>query len=278
MSLAPGIAALFVPEASPMNHDAGLVLVVDGHSLVNLNDARLFPVQLRRIREELGGTVDVLTSQGAGASWFPSCYHYGLERTAELRESKRSAKLAYLASTVEVLEPKATLPFAGPPCFLDDEMFAFNAEMDGGVFPTQHDVAAWLSAERGIESVVLLPGEHWDTDARTATRLSEWEGFYGSDCDAYLRSYALKRRPDLVAVYERYPEPTESLDARVRCYFERLLGMSSYFNEQIGMRVGFDITGRNGGQWTVDFRPGNEGVSAGLNNCQYIGTPSTRVG
>src|SRR5262249_54910074 len=55
---APGTSVFFVPEASPMNHDAAVVIEGDGRVLLDLNDARLFPVQLRAIRQAVGGRVD----------------------------------------------------------------------------------------------------------------------------------------------------------------------------------------------------------------------------
>ncbi|MGH8875281.1 MAG: MBL fold metallo-hydrolase, partial [Acidimicrobiia bacterium] len=72
--LAPGVRAFFVSEESPMNHDSAMVIVADRRSLLNMNDARLSPTQLRAIRAQVAGTVDVLAVQGAGASWYPMCY------------------------------------------------------------------------------------------------------------------------------------------------------------------------------------------------------------
>src|SRR5262249_25658019 len=66
----------FVPEDSPSNHDAAIVLQADGQTLLDLNDARLSSVQLREIRSKVGTAIDVLSLQGAGASWYPICYEY----------------------------------------------------------------------------------------------------------------------------------------------------------------------------------------------------------
>lgn len=269
-ALAEGFDAFVVPEASPMNHDAGVVIIADGHSLVNLNDARLFPVQLRRIRSEVGGHVDALTAQGAGASWYPVVYDYDDARMAELRAAKRRAKLGYLASTIEILDPSVALPFAGPPCFLDDSLRHLNSEIDHGIFPTQREVAAWLEAERGLETTILLPGDRWDTERVRKIENPAWVGFWDHDFDEYIDAYARRRKPNLEAVHARYPAPVESLDQSVRDYFEHLLSMSEYFNEQIDMRVGFDITGPGGGAWTVDFRSASRAVTAGVADVNYL--------
>jgi UDP-MurNAc hydroxylase len=67
VEVAPGVVVFFVSEP-PMNHDSAMVIRADGRTLLNMNDARLFPMQLREIRQKVGGHVDVFGFQGAGAS------------------------------------------------------------------------------------------------------------------------------------------------------------------------------------------------------------------
>jgi UDP-MurNAc hydroxylase len=269
--VAPGTSVFFVSEPSPMNHDSAVVLRGDGHSLVDLNDARLFPVQLRAIRHALGGRVDAFAFQGAGASWYPMRYGYTPARAAELSRGKRLAKLAYVERSLRVLEPAVALPFAGPPCFLAPDLFELNREMEGGIFPDQGQVAAWL-AGRGVANVaVLLPGDVWDTRERHRETDPTWEGFAYADRWTYLTAYASRRRSAIGRALARYPEPTGSLWEPFRDYFLRLLELSPYFNRKIGMRVGFEVTGPGGGCWAVDFRPGTEAVEAGSDRaCGYV--------
>jgi UDP-MurNAc hydroxylase len=268
--LADGVSVFFVSEESPMNHDSAIVLQAGDASLLNLNDARLSPVQFRGIRAELRGSVDAFAFQGAGASWFPMCYEYPAERSIALSRSKRAAKLAYTARAMNIVEPVVGLPFAGPPCFLDPELFRHNVEMDQGIFPEQQQVAGWLAGQ-GIENTaILLPGDAWDLYARVRDADSTWEDFSLADRDRYLSSYAERRRPDVEAVLGAHPEPAGSLWEPFRDYFERLLAMSPYFNRRIGMRVGFDLSGPGGGAWAVDFRPGEEGVADRMGECGYV--------
>ena len=269
VDVADGTRVWFVPELSPMNHDVAIVVQADGHTLLNMNDARLTPMQLRGIRARVGGTVDCFALQGAGASWYPMCYDYPAARAQELSRRKRLAKFAYVARAIRVVEPTVAIPFAGPPCFLDPEIACYNAELDNGIFPDQQDVADWL-AERGIHNtVVLLPGDGWDAATRRAARDPAWAGFSLPDRAPYLRAYAERRYHQVEAVRARHPEPAESLWEPFRDYFERLLEMSPYFNRKIGMRVGFEITGPGGGSWAVDFRPGSEGVYPSDADCGY---------
>jgi UDP-MurNAc hydroxylase len=267
--IADGTAVFFVSEKSPMNHDSAIVIRGDGETLLNLNDARLSPVQFREIRAEVGGTIDLFAFQGAGASWYPMCYEFPEKRLRELSARKRAAKLSYTVHAMRIVEPVMGLPFAGPPCFLDQDLFQHNAEMEDGVFPDQQQVVDHL-VEKGLSNVViLLPGDAWDLTGRSKDVDPRWVGFSLSDWLPYLREYAERRRGNIEAVVARHPEPSESLWEHFRDYFRRLLGMNPYFNQKIEMRLGFDITGPGGGRWAVDFRPSREGVEDQMGPCSY---------
>jgi UDP-MurNAc hydroxylase len=259
----------FVPEESPVNHDAAVVLHAEGHTVLNMNDARLSPVRLREIRATVGSRIDLLCLQGAGASWYPMCYDYSHARRAQLSGSKRLAKLGYVARAIKVVEPIAALPFAGPPCFLDPELFRHNTEMNAGIFPTQQQVCDWLAEHQITNTLALMPGDSWDLGSRTKEADPVWVDFSESDSETYLARYAERRRPNIEAVRARHAEPTTSLWGAFRNYFADLLKMSRYFNRKIGMRIGFEVMGRGGGEWAVDFRPGFEGVFETAGDCAY---------
>lgn len=274
LEVAPGIGVRFVREESPMNHDGAVVIDTPTGNVVDLNDARLFPVQLREVRAELGGSIDVLALQGSGASWYPLVYDYPPERIEALCADKRAAKLSYVARAVEVAEPAFVLPFAGPPCFLDPELAWVNAQMDGGIFPDQRQVAASLEA-RGVTGVeVLLPGESLSVPDGAVEHDERWAGFWELDRAAYLADYAARRLPEIEAVLAAHPEPTgaeaDGLAEAFAAHGRHLLSLSDYWNGRIGMRVGFDVTGPGGGAWHIDFRPGREGVGVGLDECGYV--------
>jgi UDP-MurNAc hydroxylase len=269
VDLCGGGSLFFVSEESPANHDSAVVIQANGHTLLNMNDARLSPMQLREIRAMAGGIIDLLCLQGAGASWYPVCYDYPDARRNELTRRKRLAKLSYVARVIKVVEPVAALPFAGPPCFLDDELFRFNAEMESGIFPDQQQVADWLAQREIANVVVLMPGDGWNLETRTKEADPTWIDFSLAERWPYLRDYAERRRPFIEAVRARHPDPSESLWEPFQAYFERLLAMNPYFRRKIAMRVGFDIIGPGGGEWAVDFRPGSEGVFKTQSDCAY---------
>lgn len=270
VQLAEGTTVFFVSEESPMNHDSAVVIVGDGETLLNLNDARLSAAQLRSIRTKVGGVIDVLAIQGAGASWYPICYDYPQERQRELSQRKRIAKLNYLERTVSTIEPITVIPFAGPPCFLDPDLVWVNREMKNGIFPDQQQVIDWLTERDVKNTMLLLPGDALDVTAQKKEADPTWSEFSFSDRDSYLQNYAQTKASNIAAFKARYPEPTQSLWQPFQDYFQRLLAMSPYFNRKIGMRVGFDIVGSGGGKWAVDFRPGLEGVFEEMGECSYV--------
>jgi UDP-MurNAc hydroxylase len=260
---------IFFVSEPPMNHDSAMVIQGDGRNLLNLNDARLFPVQFREIRQRVGGTIDIFSFQGAGASWYPMCYRYPAERAEKLSKQKRMTKFAYCFKAMRVVDPVVGLPFAGPPAFLDPALMKHNAEMERGIFPDQQQIADWL-CQRGIDNTaVLLPGDEWDAEERVKIGHPHFADFSFSDRWSYIEEYATRRKAHIDAVLDRHPLPQDSLWPAFKEYFDELLGMNPFFNAKIGMRVGFDVTGPGGGRWSVDFRPGSEAVLDDLEDCAY---------
>jgi UDP-MurNAc hydroxylase len=264
------VSVFFVPEESPMNHDAAVVVTHGDEAVVDLNDARLSPAQLREIRREVGGRVDVLLLQGAGASWYPICYEYPPERRRELSAQKRAAKLNYMVRAVGATGPRVAVPFAGPPCFLDPALAVHNQEMDEGIFPDLATVAAWLQPRVRARVEVLLPGDAWDLTTTTREPEPSWHDFDWSRRGEYLAGYAARRRTFLDEVWAAHPEPARALWPEFHAYFERLLAMNRYFLERIDLRVGFDLSGPGGGRWSVDLRAGAPAVHPVLEDCQYV--------
>lgn len=268
IEVTPGVSLFFVSEP-PMNHDSAVIVCAGGRTLLNLNDARLFPMQLREIRAKVGGTVDILTFQGAGASWFPICYEYPAERRRELSTQKRKAKLSYCFRIMKAVQPKVGIPFAGPPAFLDSGLAQHNAEMEDGIFPDQQQVLDWLAARGITNTALLLPGDVWDTEASKRGADPHWKGFSFDDRYDYIDDYAKRRSSYLDAVLARHPDPMEDLWPCFSDYFEKLLALSDYFNSRINMLVGFEVNGPGGGEWSVDFRPGRESVRQEIEEPAY---------
>ncbi len=128
--------------------------VTDGTaSLLNLNDC---PIAKRSALAALArrvGPIDVLLTQFSYAAW------KGGRDDTRFRENAARNKLATLHMQVEVLRPRVTIPFASFVYFSNEE----NAYLNDRV--NTPDVAAAAIDSAGSRSVVLFPGDVWDSEA-----------------------------------------------------------------------------------------------------------------
>jgi len=255
----------FIPERSPMCHDAAVLVCAGGASLLHCNDARLTVGQARRAGLECGGALDVLALQMASATWHPICYEYPPEQMARLAAAKRAGKFQAVAQLVRMVKPGLAVPFAGPMCFLDPELQHHNRWMaPPGLFPDQRQAAGFLSGRLPKQRVGLwLPGDVYEPLAGRHTADPAWQGFDFDDTGEYLDAYAAARLPELAAVRARYPEPGPELRDAFEEHFRRLGEMSPYFLDRVDMTVRFELTGDVEGRWDVDLRPGGVRVDFG---------------
>lgn len=247
-----------IPEQSPMCHDSAFLLVVDGHSVLDCNDARLTAAQGRRAVVEVGGRLDVMTVQTSGASWHPLCYGYPADVQQRIEQNKRVSKFRAVQRLVRATAPRLAVPFAGPPCFLDPALAHHNASLqDPGVFPDQEQATAWLSEH--------LPQQHWDcfrpgdslelgTGAVRVDPVSATFSYTEGLAD-YLDRYAADRAEVIAQIRDEHPEPGPELGADIVGHFTRLTSLSPWFLERIGMTLRLDVLGRNGGRWDVRIAP-----------------------
>jgi L-ascorbate metabolism protein UlaG (beta-lactamase superfamily)/nitrite reductase/ring-hydroxylating ferredoxin subunit len=243
-----------IPEQSPMCHDAAFLIVTDGKSVLDCNDARLTASQARRAKHMAGGRLDIMAIQTSGASWHPVCYSYPPDVRAQIEQSKRLAKFRAVARLIRATAPELAVPFAGPPCFLDPALRPFNDSMrPPGIFPDTEQSVAWLRE--------LLPRQRWagfrpgdrvdlDTGELTPDPISA-RFSYTEGLESYLDTYAADRAGSLAAVHAAAGDPGPELAERFRAHFSRLGTLSPYFLRRIGMTVRFEVGGASGGNWDV---------------------------
>ena len=112
------------------------LLVDDGEvRLLNMNDCRIH--DLATLTAD--GPIDIQWLQYSGAIWYPMVYDHPPEVMRELVDQKVEAQLSRAQRYVEAVDARVVVPSAGPPCFLDPELFGFNV-IDGdelSIFPDQ---------------------------------------------------------------------------------------------------------------------------------------------
>ncbi|MGH3444800.1 MAG: MBL fold metallo-hydrolase [Nocardioidaceae bacterium] len=252
-----------IPEQCPMSHDAAVLVLAAGHAILHTNDARISLAQVRRAIEEAGRPIDVMGVQMSGASWHPVCYEYDEDDRDRINTLKRVGKFKAVTRLVRSVKPRLVLPYAGPPCFLDPELFEHNSRLHGpGIFPDQDDALGWLRQYLPAqESTYLLPGDRVHAGDLRVVRDPHWDGFaLDSSADErrrYLEAYAARREPYLRRVWATNPEPPAGarLGERFKAHFESLGTLSAYFLARIGMTLRFEVLGAAGGTWDVRIGP-----------------------
>ena len=254
-----------IPEQSPMCHDAAFLIVADGHSVLDCNDARLTAAQARRAKHLAGGRLDVMAVQTSGASWHPICYEYPPQVRQRIESQKRIGKFRAVMRLVRATQPDLAVPFAGPACFLDPELRRFNASMRApGIFPDPEQAADWLAEH--------LPGQRWAC-FRPGDRLDLASGevladpvsarfSYTEELAGYLDAYATDRADAIADVHASVDAAGPELSDLFRAHFTRLATLSPYFLTRIGMTVRFEVTGPHGGSW--DVRMDSNGLTVDL--------------
>jgi UDP-MurNAc hydroxylase len=250
-----------IPEQCPMSHDSAVLLKLGERSVLHTNDARISIGQARRAMTEVGGPLDVMGVQMSGASWHPVRYEYDEVERERISTIKRVGKFKAVTRLVRQVQPRLVMPYAGPPCFLDDELFELNGGLQpGGIFPDQAEALAWL-ADRlpGQAGVCLLPGDRVRLRDLSVVRDPHWTGFAldaGPDeRRRYLTEYAARRRPAIDAAWAANPESRPGLAQRFKAHLESLGTLSEYFLARIGMTVRFEVSGSQGGVWDVHIGP-----------------------
>lgn len=176
----------------------------------------------------------------------------GVGERERIATIKRIGKFKAVTRLVRSVRPRLVMPYAGPPCFLDDELFGLNSGLQpGGIFPDQGVACAWL-AERLPEQarVCLLPGDRVELGGLEVFRDRQWQGF-SLDAGAeerrrYLTEYAARRRFAIEAAWAANPPATPGLAERFKAHFESLGTLSEYFLARIGMTVRFEVGARAG--------------------------------
>src|SRR5207342_2652610 len=122
VDLGGGLTATVLAFTAPADGPLGdsLLILDDGTARVlNQNDAR--PGDLEALRAL--GPFDAQMVQFSGAIWFPVAYDFPVDVKARLARDKRVNEMARARQYVEWVDAGHVFPCAGPPAFLDDELF-----------------------------------------------------------------------------------------------------------------------------------------------------------
>ncbi len=243
IELGGGLTVAIHVETSITDGPAGdsAIVISDGiHRLVDQNDCRTHDLGA------LGshGPVDLHWLQFSGAIWYPMVYEEPIETLRNLAKTKVDSQFSRALRYVETLDAAYVVPSAGPPCFLDPDLFQFNV-IDGdevSIFPDQREFIARLEAI-GRRGIMNVPGTamQLSRDANGATIVEIEHPFdestvqsIFSDKRAYLQSYQADYLPWLDDMKSNWATPTPDLVQTLKSWWEPLLAMAPTLRQGIG--------------------------------------------
>ena len=219
--------------------DSALV-VDDGEvRLVNMNDCRihdLAPLTADR-------PVDIQWLQYSGAIWYPMVYDYPPAVMRTLVDQKVEAQMSRAQRYVEAVGARVVVPSAGPPGFLDPELFHLNV-IDGdelSIFPDQPAFVRRL-ADAGIDTArIAIPGTTFEVTPAAITARhpipdDEVRAIF-DDKRAYLERYAADWAPWLAEHKATWHRPTTALLDQLKAWWEPLLALAPMLRQGVGANV-----------------------------------------
>jgi len=253
------IQALTSPTDGPIG-DSSLWVEHDGVRVLNQNDAR--PTDLATFAEL--GHVHAHMLQFSGAIWYPMVYELPEAAKRAFGKQKRDRQFDRTIRYIDDLKASYVFPIAGPPCFLDDELWQFNDIFgdEGNIFPDQQAFADHYAELGRDNAVILLPGtvaEVSADDVRVSHPVPDVKEFFAAK-PAYLAEMKARKQPVIDAEKASWRHPEVDVLKEMKRRIEPLLDESVYLAKGVGGPVRFDLVGYDGEtveSIVVDF-PGKE--------------------
>ena len=239
------IQTLTSPNDGPLG-DSSLWVEHEGIRLLNQNDAR--PSNLREFAKL--GAVHAHLLQFSGAIWYPMAYDISAAARTELGRAKRSRQFDRTIRYVDDLRASWVFPIAGPPCFLDDELWALN-DLDHDEANIFMDQQAFIDDyhERGYDNgMILLPGsvaELVGDECKIRHPVSDVRTFFANKAE-HLRAYRERQRPAIEAEKASWRHPDVDVFDELRRRVEPLLSQSRFLADRVGGPVLLELVGDDG--------------------------------
>ena len=243
------IESLTSPTDGPIG-DSSLWLYDGRYRLLNQNDAR--PSELDLFKEL--GPVDAYLVQFSGAIWFPMVYELPARAKQALGLAKRERQFDRTLRYIEELGARYVFPIAGPPCFLDEELWGFNDIFgdESNIFPDQQVYLDWLDTQGHAEGRLLLPGSAASIDEPgcPVRHPIEPEKIFANK-EAVLREMQARRMPEVEAAKASWAHPDVDVLAELTEWFTPLLAEADHM--AAGIDGGVRFTAEDAERGDVDI-------------------------
>ena len=238
LELARGLTIAIHTEVSITDGPGGdsAMMVGDGYTrLVNQNDCRTTDLDVLQRH----GPVDLHWLQYSGAIWYPMVYDMPADDMRRLVDAKVESQFTRAMRYVDIIDARAVVPSAGPPAFLDDELFHLNV-IHGDELSIFHDQPTFMQrlASGGHRGVLAIPGTEIEIRpdeivVRHPIPDEEVEQIF-SDKESYLRRYQADWKPWLDELKASWNPPTTDLLTTLKAWWEPLLRMAPTLRNAVG--------------------------------------------
>ena len=241
--LSIAIRSLAAPHVGPMG-DSALVVADSTAVVLNQNDAH--PADLDIV--EQFGACDAHMLQHSGAIWYPMVYDFTEEEMSRLIGEKRARQMRRAVEFIEMVGARHVIPTAGPPCFLDPELFQFNdfsgsePETAPTIFP---DASVFIDYMRSVghdEGKLMIPGSTLEVGGPTDGSLTHPIPVEQVDAIfADKRNYLLRYQQDcselIAAEHASWPTDTTDLVSEMAEWLDPILALADKTAEGVGANI-----------------------------------------
>jgi len=218
------ITSLVSPADGPLG-DSGICLNDGEVTIFNQNDSR--PVEFEALADF--GPYDAHFLQYSGAIWYPMVYRFPQRMKDALSSKKRTTQMERALRYAKQIGAPHIIPSAGPPCFLDDELWYLN-DFDrdpANVFPDATVFLEMVAEEGFTEGHLMIPGSVMEIGPRSATvehPLPDDEvARIFTDKRGHLEALKARKEEELVAIKASWPRGQVEILPAIKEWFEPIL-------------------------------------------------------
>ena len=215
--------------------DSALVVSDNKTRLVNQNDCRTGNLDALRSH----GPIDLHWLQYSGAIWYPMVYEQDEATKLKLAKAKVESQFSRALKYVETLDARAVVPSAGPPCFLDEELFHMNMITGDeiSIFPDQTKFLQKLKELGRTKDILAIPGTTVDITPQSIS-VSQPENTNLAEIfdqkEKYLRKYQSDWASWLKDEKQKWQSAPSNLMVALQAWFEPLMALAPALRAGIG--------------------------------------------
>jgi UDP-MurNAc hydroxylase len=236
------ILAQIAPTDGPLG-DSGLIVDDGATRIFDQNDSR--PIDMDLLARL--GPYDAHFLQFSGAIWYPMVYQFPEKMMQALGRKKRENEMARALRYAKEIGATFVIPSAGPPCFLDDGLFAFN-DFDrdpANTFPDQTVFIEYL-AENGLDrGRLMIPGTVASISKIACPVIHPYPADevarIFTEKRAYLEAYKARQQPRIDAQKAAWPRGQVDVLAALQEWFQPLMEVADLTAAGINGLVILDI-------------------------------------